>query len=137
MNNSMQDNSFSMRNTTLKSRDKAHGHLPQIPMTPTEDQKRSSKNQDRYKNANNDQYLASGGSTIDQIRAQSHQKMKLLYKKQINSHRATSQSTSINAQMQQQPVERRNPHADSSTTGSASLSSVVAHSREHSNGPAT
>lgn len=73
LNTSMQDNSFSMRNNTLKSRDKAHGHLPQIPMTPPEE-KRSSKNQDRYKNANNEQYLASGGggSTIDQIRAQSH-----------------------------------------------------------------
>ena len=97
----MQDNSFHVRNASIKSRDKAHVHLPQVPMTPTDDQKRHAKKyeqQERYKGAGTDQFTG-GNSAIDQMRAQSHQKMKLLYKKQINSHRdrATSQNTSLNA----------------------------------------
>lgn len=108
---SMQDGQYS-RNQSIKSRDRAHVHLPQVPLTPLEEQKRQAKRQeqDRYRGAA-DFMGGAGGNTVDQMRAQSHQKMKLMYKKQINSHRdrATSQNTSLNAQMQ-------NPNHSISTT---------------------
>lgn len=45
------------RNQQTKSRDRAGVHLPQVPMTPTEEQKRIAKHknlEDRYKGANNE-----------------------------------------------------------------------------------
>jgi hypothetical protein len=49
---------------------------------------------DRYKGSNHD--VVNTNSTANDMRAQSHQKMKLMYKKQMNSHRATSHNTSLN-----------------------------------------
>ena len=41
------------RNNNIKSRDRAGVHLPQVPMTPTEEQKRMAKNRNNNTNNNN------------------------------------------------------------------------------------
>jgi hypothetical protein len=66
--------------------------------------------------------------------------MKLMYKKQMNSHRATSHNTSLNTQISsnhQTIAERRLANQEGGSSGPNSLASVVANSRENSNGPAT
>jgi hypothetical protein len=65
----IQDSNYP-RNANTKSRDRAGVHLPQVPMTPTEEQKRMAKNrniEDRYKGANHD--LIHGNNTINEMRA--------------------------------------------------------------------
>jgi len=118
----------------MKSRDRAGVHLPHVPITPIEEQKRLNKGgrqvEDRYKGSNHE---IIANTNANDIRAQSHQKMKLMYKKQMNSHRATSHNTSLNTQSSnhQSVADRRN----NQDSGNNSLATVVANSRENSNGP--